>query len=147
MKSIFQKAELLLLPRIGLQICIAWYLKRRAVKHEIGNSGRNSLILNAKFVKSWILVASRRILKVLSCLRFDSSWQDFFPARNFIVFLLLSDVDKLLLWIVDFFYSIFLSSRKLLFFVSNNKSDKLVIQFSHVVVSSKYFFIEVNILR
>lgn len=54
-----------------LPIRIARYFKLRAVRHEIVGSGRNSTILNAKFVKSWISVASWRILKLLSCLRFS----------------------------------------------------------------------------
>lgn len=62
-------------------------------------------------------------------------WDFFVSACNFIVFALLSDVDKLLLGIVDFFFV----SRKLLFLISNNKSDKLVIQFSHVVAVFQLF--------
>lgn len=106
-----------------LQICIARYFKLCAVKHEIVGWGRNATILNAKFVKSWISVASRRIFKsafVPSIASFSSCY--------FIVLLLLSDDDKLLLWIVD--CNFFAHFKKALVFVSNNKSDKLVIQFS-----------------
>lgn len=80
----------------GRKICIAWYSRASCCETwEIGNSGWNSTILNAKFVKSWISVASRvEFRKCFGCFFFA-------PTRNFIVCLRLSDVDKLLLWIVD----------------------------------------------
>ena len=82
----------------------ARHFKLRAVKHKIGNSGRNSTILNAKFVKSWISVASREEFR--KCFHaFDFFFVCGFALSNFIVLVLLSDADKLLLWIVDFFFS------------------------------------------